>query len=269
MKVIERSIIAKTGTTKDCEDGIVFTEHFAAVVDGTTDKTGRRYNDLAGGRFAMLILTEAIAHLPRDVEANRAIELLSAALAKYLPLNLTPEDLPSAAVAIFSNARREVWQVGDVGFWFCGQSHDQRRKQVDRINISMRAAILFAELMRGTTLEQLTQHDPGREAIMPLLSRQALFANNADGGQLAFGVVDGRPVPISLIDVTHVPSDATELVLASDGYPQLYSSLAEAEANLAKLLISDPLCIGPLAGTKGLRPGNISFDDRAYLRVRI
>ena len=57
------------------------------------------------------------------------------------------------------------------------------------------------------------------------------------------------------------------VVLASDGYPRILPTLAASEEALAGLLAADPLCIGPLCGTKGVRPGNVSFDDRAYVRL--
>jgi len=41
-----------------------------------------------------------------------------------------------------------------------------------------------------------------------------------------------------------------------------------SEELLARLLAEDPLCIGPLKGTKGVALGNVSFDDRAYLRSK-
>jgi len=59
------------------------------------------------------------------------------------------------------------------------------------------------------------------------------------------------------------------LVLATDGYPVLMPNLKDSEQALHQLLLEDPLCIGPLLGTKGMRPGNKSFDDRTYLKLEI
>ena len=61
----------------------------------------------------------------------------------------------------------------------------------------------------------------------------------------------------------------TEVVLSTDGYPAPAPTLAQAEAELAELLIRDPLRIDRAhPGTKGRRPGQASFDDRAYVRLR-
>ena len=66
-----------------------------------------------------------------------------------------------------------------------------------------------------------------------------------------------------------VPKGVSQVVITSDGYPRILPSLQQSEDLLARLLAEDPLCIGPLRSTKGVKPGNASFDDRAYLRIRL
>lgn len=269
MNVVERFVAAKTGDPDACEDGLFLGEHFVAVVDGATDKSGRRFAGLTGGRHVMLVLLDAMASLAKDEDVVSATQHLTRYLASELPDDLSVEDRPGAAATLYSAARHEIWQIGDVGFWYEGIDGSTRPKEVDRINSQMRGAVLRAEMLRGTTTDQLAAHDPGREAIKPLLTRQALFANNSAAGPLGYGVFDGRPVPLEFVRVHRVPLDVTELVLASDGYPQVCPTLAESEARLKTLLAEDPLCVGPLAGTKGVAYGNESYDDRAYLRVEL
>ncbi len=59
-----------------------------------------------------------------------------------------------------------------------------------------------------------------------------------------------------------------EIVLASDGYPKLKSTLKESEEELAKIIEIDPLCYKTYFSTKGLKKGNFSFDDRTYIRFK-
>lgn len=270
IKVVEKSIVSKTGNPEDCEDGLVITDDFAAIIDGATDKSGRRYNKLTGGRLAMLIVAHVLKQLPAQIDLCSAIDLLSAELSGRLQLNRLPtEDLPSAVATIYSVARKEIWQIGDVGFWFAGRPIEQPRKRVDQINSAMRAAVLKAELLRGASPEDLAENDPGREAILPLLTRQGRFANNLDAGELAYAALDGRPVPAELISVNPLPKDVVEVVLASDGYPLMLPTLAEAESALQELLTADPLCIDQLSGTKAPSSGKCSYDDRTYLRFAI
>ncbi len=269
VEIIERSVTGKTGNLDECEDAIVISPHFAAVLDGATDKSGRRYEGRTGGAYVTMILEDAIPRLAPSADINTAVEFLSATIGDSIPHGLPTEERPNASATIFSVARREVWQVGDVGYWYAGLPHRQERKEVDRINAAMRSAILTAELCRGTTQADLAAKDPGREAIMPLLTRQAFFTNNPAAGRLAHAVFDGRPVPPKLISAAAVPDNVAELVIGSDGYPLLMPTLAASEDHLAELLAQDPLCIGPLMGTKALKPGQLSYDDRAYLRLAL
>jgi hypothetical protein len=272
VRLVEQSLIAKTGHLDDCEDGLVFTDSFAAVVDGATDKTGHRFDGVTSGRYAMRVVTDAIAALPSNAEVTDAVQKLTQALADSLPPASTAEDRPAAVAAVYSAERREVWQIGDVGYWFEGIDADDtalRRKAVDDVAIGMRVAVLTAALLRGASQEDLAENDIGREAILPLLRSQWVFSNNLAAGNLAYGVLNGLPVPGELVRVAPVPEHVRELVLASDGYPRILPTLAQTEENLKVLMARDPLCMGPLAGTKGLRPGAAGYDDRAYMRIEL
>jgi hypothetical protein len=269
MDVLEQSVVPKSGDASACEDGIVVTARFIAVIDGATDKTGRRFGDMTGGRYVMSRLRDLLPEVPSDADAWSAVRRLSEALDTDLGAGLAPEDRPGAAITVYSRARHEIWQVGDVGYWFHGLSPVPDRKEVDRVTVAMRGAVLRAELLRGTPADELAAADPGRQAIMPLLTRQTLFANNSAAGDLAYGVIDGRPVPRELVRVRSVPDGAREIVLASDGYPQILPSLAESESCLKEMMAADPLCIGPLAGTKAVAPGHLGYDDRAYVRFTV
>ena len=66
-----------------------------------------------------------------------------------------------------------------------------------------------------------------------------------------------------------VSADTQEVVLASDGYPFLCPTLAESEARLKEQIVRDPLNINTFKATKGMMTGNLSFDDRAYIRFSI
>ena len=79
-------------------------------------------------------------------------------------------------------------------------------------------------------------------------------------------VLDGFFEDMSSIKIIDVPDNAQEIVLASDGYPELLPTLEESERALKEILAEDPLFILRHKSTKGLQKGNNSFDDRAYIR---
>ena len=68
---------------------------------------------------------------------------------------------------------------------------------------------------------------------------------------------------------THIVKASNSVVLASDGYPTLLPTLKESEKALAHHLIDDSQNIGEFVATKGLVEGNVSFDDRTYIKLKI
>ena len=58
MDIIESSIIGKK-SPEACEDGMVVTDDFIAVIDGSTSKTPKHLNpDMKNGRYAMKLISE-------------------------------------------------------------------------------------------------------------------------------------------------------------------------------------------------------------------
>lgn len=79
IQVLERFVEGKTddGT---CEDMIVVTDHFAAVIDGASDATGARFAGKTGGRFAAEVVAATIASLPATADARAFADVLADAL---------------------------------------------------------------------------------------------------------------------------------------------------------------------------------------------
>ena len=55
-------------------------------------------------------------------------------------------------------------------------------------------------------------------------------------------------------------------MLATDGYPHLMPTLGESERELQRIIEEDPLMTGRYKATKAVMEGNLSFDDRCYVR---
>ena len=65
--IITEHFICGKHTADDCEDGIVVSNDFAAVIDGSTSKTPTRLDpSMKNGRFAMLLISEYIKQMPTD-----------------------------------------------------------------------------------------------------------------------------------------------------------------------------------------------------------
>jgi hypothetical protein len=269
--MVEQFTASKSGRPERNEDAWVLASDFAAVVDGVSLKdetTGDGSSAPKVGRSAASMLVPALCReltrLRRDIEGFEAIERLTEAVRSVCGAAGTL----AASVIVYSEARHEVWSVGDCAY-LAGDIRRQPRHAIDELMSGLRAFALDAEVAAGAEVHVLQRDDPGRRAIMPWLRKQQLFANMHADSPFAFGVIDGREVPHRLIHIWPVPDDVDELVLASDGYPVVEPTLAASEEALARLLAADPLCFRLYRTTKGLRPGDVSFDDRTYLRLRL
>ena len=220
--------------------------------------------------MAAQTLSQTLEGLSADLSARQTVTLLSDALH-----NALSGHSGEASGVICSLSRREVWSVGDCQFAFLYADGRWEvhtfEKQIDKILASWRSAIVRSYLSRGLmTAAEVAQDDPGRRIIQPFITRQTLYQNDARRtDSLAFGVFDGNFIPDCFIQVIPIPSDVTEVVLASDGYPQLLPTWQETEAALQQMLQDDPLCIDALCGTKGIKPGNVAADDRTYVKFQI
>jgi hypothetical protein len=267
MKVIESQTMAKRGRPEFCEDLIVESDDFLAVIDGVTDKHGFRYSGArTGGRFAADLLASEIRRLDKKASSGEAISQLSGALAEAIDVEhgqMSDIPLPGASAAIYSRKKREIWRIGTIHILIDGMPYPGS-KAIDEITSRARAAYTKALLKAGRYPEEISAEDPGRKMILPLLELQNHFANDPHS-EFAFALFNGDPIPDDLYDVLAVP-DGAEVVLASDGYPRAAPSLEASELILEERLRIDPMMIDPPPQTKGKGPRDISFDDRAYLR---
>ncbi|MCD8318419.1 MAG: hypothetical protein LUC45_06115 [Paraprevotella sp.] len=274
MKVIESFQRAKVRDGM-CEDGIVTTDDFAAVIDGSTSKGTLRFGKKTSGRMAMELLCEELTSLPAECSVVQAVSQLTSCLRQYYQQHDLYEEAVrygenrlTASTVIYSRHRREVWMIGDCLCRFNGQTYENP-KAVDRILSGIRADILRYLLQKGHSISDLQHSAWGRKWIFPYLKDQCSFQNATDAGPFCYTVLDGFPVDMKRIRLLSVPMDSADLVLASDGYPVLADTWTESERILADLLERDPLCIYKNPSTKGLIDGNISFDDRTYLRISL
>lgn len=272
---VEECFLKGKKTPQTNEDGIIVTPYFAAVIDGATVKSTFTYEGKQTGRLAVELALAAIRNFPKDIDAAEAVRRITQKIYDFYvqhnlldELEVEPGKRFTANGVIYSYARNEVWQVGDCQC-IIGNLYSSNEKEIDAIMANARAVVNEVALLDGATMKDLESRDLGREFIYPFLKKQALLQNcPVQGQQFSFSVFDGFPIQMEQVNIFPV-GDAKEVVLASDGYPHVYSTLHESECYLANILEKDPLCIRVYKSTKGIQKGNYSFDDRAYLKIRI
>ena len=278
MRVIESYIRGKRPDQSQCEDGMYIGSKLAVVIDGVTSHGKLKWNGGSSGRFAKDVLCEylraheeELAELPAREFLLRLNNVLGEKVEEYRPGPKALEEYPRACIVLYNTVAGEVWSYGDCQCRIGDELH-HKEKEVDRLLSELRAFVIESEVIKagkaGETAEEylrkVPEHDLGREIVSPLIERQELFENTP--GQFGYPVLNGLNFAEEMIKVWPVPTGA-EVVLASDGYPELCGTLAESEEKLKEILAEDPLCIGRNAGTKGVMEGLESFDDRTYVRV--
>lgn len=287
MHVIEHQLRSKAGECLDaCEDDWVVTEDFACVVDGATSPTGRMWTNgqLTGGQWAARVLCNAVQNdLTPQMTASDIITTLTSSLRRAYQeepgalqvMQRQPEERATASLVLYSKWSRQVILVGDCQAALVDESGKilhryQPDRYVDKVTSQARAMFWQAELLGNGESGKTFDSDPGRDLIHPLLKRQRRFQNNMKAPELyRYWAMDGFPVEEEGIEVYNVPQSIKHLILASDGYPILYSTLKETEEHVQKLIREDPMLIDQYMSTKGVWEGQESFDDRTYLRIRL
>ena len=264
--LIEQFCKSKTGVEQDCEDLVFVSNQYIAVIDGATSKSSARLEGKTGGRIAAECIAHCLAHPSwgAGADARTVVDAIQASL-KAFSQNMSHDSVHLCASAvIFSVEKRQVWAVGDCQFMLNGVLYTFGKK-VDTILSETRSLAIQMLLASGIKEEELLKEDKAREIIYPLLKMQRVLENKtSEYGYSVFS--DYGEIPF--ISIKDVP-EGIELVLASDGYPELKPSLAESEVALEQLLKKDPLCYKTFKSTKGLSSGQISFDDRSYVRFKL
>lgn len=287
MKIIESSIIGKK-SQEACEDGMVVTDDFIAVIDGSTSKTPKHLNpDMKNGRYAMMLISE---YIREELKADASVDDFCLGVTAYIynkvyeklgveeRLKEHPEERLTASAILYSRTRNEVWMVGDCQAIIDGKLYENGKSYEQEI-----------ARKRVELIEQGLSPAEARKQIEPLLIKAMLSGQNQ-----TYTVIDGFPIyreGVKVVSVSDscsvqdsvpasdsvpcsdsasasgtIPSSSSEIVLASDGYPFLKPTLAASEAALAEQIANDPQNIRSFIATKGIVEGNKSFDDRTYIR---
>lgn len=287
MKIIESCIIGKK-SPEACEDGMVVTDDFIAVIDGSTSKTPKHLNpDMKNGRYAMMLISE---YIREELKADASVDDFCQGVTTYIynkvyeklgveeRLKEHPEERLTASAILYSRTRNEVWMVGDCQAIIDGKLYENGKPYEQEI-----------ARKRVELIEQGLSPAEARKQIVPLLIKAMLSGQNQ-----TYTVIDGFPIyregvkVVSVSDSSSVQDSvpasdsvpcsdsvsasgtisvsSSEIVLASDGYPFLKPTLAASEATLAEQIANDPQNIHSFIATKGIVEGNKSFDDRTYIR---
>jgi hypothetical protein len=264
--IVESLCVTPKGDPDRNEDRLVATPDFVAVIDGAT--SSRPIGGRSGGSVAAETVAEALAALPAQTSARRFADAATDLLAARLGLWPDPmQARPCASVVVWSAHRNEIWRIGDCHFRI-DDTEFPGEKLVDFIAYAYRRAVVRGRLRLGAaTLEQQRTVAVLDQPFMELVSVQHAFANLDSDDPLAYGVIDGTPVPDRFVE-TRAAAGASEIVLCSDGFTRPFATLGDGLAELARLKREDPLMARTSGGSRPFPPDQACFDDTSYIRFR-
>ncbi len=253
------------GQPEACEDRLVITPHFVAVIDGATSSA-----PLASGKAGGIVAAEAIARVvqtfPADSTAETFVKLATQAV--FEDTGHWPDESqnrPCAAVVVYSAARQEVWRVCDCHIRLDDKVLDGEIS-AGRIPYTYRSAIIRARLALGQTTVEIEQARPtNQQPFWPFVEVQNVFLNHPTD-PMGFGAINGLPVPEKFIEI-HSTKGVGEIVLCSDGFFAPAPTLAEGLAELARLKREDPLLCLQVNGSRPFPMNGRFFDDTTYVRL--
>ena len=269
---LEFFLQSKKGPThgESCEDGLFFSSHYLVVVDGASDKTGHRFDGHTGGWICKETILEVFRSLPGSEAPERIVGVINEALReRYKAYDIDYRNDPqvrfSASLIWYDFDAHALYAVGDCKARIDGKPYNAEEKTVDRLHSELRCEVLA---LQERDLSQPLEHDPGRDYILPLLKNQTEYQNRADAPEsLQYWVIDGTDIPDEEIRRWSFSEPPRVIELSSDGYAEFPSEMSVSgyEATLKELLEEDPNLAHRVKSTKGLKPGNTSFDDRTIL----
>ncbi|MDY4586446.1 MAG: hypothetical protein SPC84_06180 [Oscillospiraceae bacterium] len=265
-------IQGKTENSAICEDGLFIGENVIAVIDGVTAKSRIKWNDKSSGLYAREIIIDKLKQAVSLDSPKSFFEDLNNEIKKAVDSRpgCYKEDWPRASVIAYIPSCHEVWSYGDCRC-IIEDEYFIENKLIDRDLSMQRASVIENRLQNGKILDELKDQDFGREAILRDLKEQFNFENKhifKDGKDYGYPVLNGEEICYDMIAV-HKVADGNTVILATDGYPVLKKSLKESEEELKYLLKIDPFCYKENKNTKGMLRGNISFDDRTYVKFTV
>jgi glycerophosphoryl diester phosphodiesterase len=265
MQIIEQNLVPKNPKKKS-EDGIVVTDDFIAVIDGSTSKTDKRYSYFkSNGRYAMQLIEKYIRKAPKGISCHDFCIGVAKQINKHykesdIPRLIEhPEERLTASAVIFSRLNREIWMIGDCQCMVGGTFYDNPKPYEQEL--AERRAQIINE--GAEPKEHYLVNDTARQQIIPRMLETMKQQN------ITYSVIDGFRIPEQYVRIITLDFQPWEIVLASDGYPFLCPTLQESEEKLAWQREHDPLNIGEFKATKAFAEGNNSFDDRSYIRFKV
>jgi glycerophosphoryl diester phosphodiesterase len=283
---VEESLLrSKKGCPTGGGDRIIQGPRFVGILDAATEKFHQNWivdnRSMNGEQAIATILHRALEEEEGsiwDALGRAQHELLLAARRSAIDLAVPGAD-PLAAFVVLDIREGKIFSLGDCSYGLLIPGEEFKPTCATKVVDNLAARARAEHIRRLSERNALNPTvDQGRAFIEEELKSAAALANkNPDDvppNEILFGrqkrflvyhMFSATSVPV--LEVTKLSHRHTGCVFASDGYPLLFPTLQESEHYLHLSIAEDPSRTGEHPATKGVRPGNKSFDDRSFIRV--
>ncbi len=139
------------------------------------------------------------------------------------------------SIIVYNSQRQEIISYGDCNY-VIGWKKYYTKKENDIRLAKKRSNIIKKALKEGKKQEDIMKEDIGRKEILEELINSLNYANcKCDYG---YPVLNGEKIVEDFIKITKVKKGKI-VILSSDGYPKLLSSLAKTENHLKNMIKKD------------------------------
>lgn len=247
------------------EDAIFCGKTLVGVFDGVTSKSEKVIQGMTPGEFASVTAVGLLKTFDENLfDPIKYFSELTIILSNYVDLFDDLKDLPRVSCLIYDAVGKKVVSYGDCQFSLNG-SVLTSSKEIDNI-LSYIRSTFYKEYLEDIPFKEreLMDEDWGRKIILPILKEQYRLENSSS--ELGYPIINGISFEERMMQIWEVDI-GDMLILASDGYPAVLSTLEESERYLFSYLKKDPLMIGEHLSTKGVGFQQVSYDDRTYCRI--
>jgi serine/threonine protein phosphatase PrpC len=196
------------------EDYFDYNKTCFVIADGTTDKSGKKYNGKTGGEIISKIIVKEC--LSTNINGIKLVNHLNNKIKKlYKKLNISKEVQDAKfrfacgfiCVRIIKN-KVLITYLGDLGYRINGSEIYQEKKQIDIKNSKARSRYII----------KTNDTKGNRNHKIPLLLKQFEYQNNFKE-PLGYGVIDGTDTPTKFVKTFEYELKTIHTIeLFSDGY---------------------------------------------------
>lgn len=271
MKLIEKFCRGKRQDQELNEDAVFISEDLVAVLDGCTSRSTLVYEGRTPGRLGVDLAISVLERSRASTLQDILLDIDSSLKGYYeekgflKEAEADPSIRISLYIALYSRSQASLLVLGDTSALVGGRLYTHHKK-IDVLHEDYRAMLIRSLLQEGLEEEEIRRREKElRDECGAVYRYQKKFQNSQDE-EYGYSVLDGflnlRKDSYHLVEVP----PGSEVILASDGYPEVLSTLEETEKKLSSLLLEDPLCYRRIRSVKGIEIGNESYDDRSYIR---